>query len=148
MNLGAAHLEYSRDTRRSRIAADYWQLEREDGAVFKPIGTVVLVTASVVAVVSWPADAQPVAPTATYSSGTGRNDLITYCLPGEAGKPTALTIVDPIARRIAVYHVSRDSGEIQLKSVRNIAWDLGMEYFNGGNPLPEEIRKGLERTQQ
>jgi hypothetical protein len=48
---------------------------------------------------------------------------------------------------VAVYHLNRETGEIQLKSVRNIAWDLGMEYFNSGSPLPEEIRRGLERQQ-
>lgn len=110
--------------------------------------TFVLAFLALLAAVGWSADAQTVAPSATYASGTGRNDLITYCLPGEGEKPSALTIIDPISRHIAVYHVSRDSGEIQLKSVRNIAWDLGMEYFNSGNPLPEEIRKGLQRTQQ
>ncbi len=94
----------------------------------------------------WTADAQPPAPSASYGAGNPGGELITYFLPVE-GQPTTLTVIDPAARRIAVYHVNRESGEIQLKSVRNIAWDLGMEYFNTGSPLPEEIRKGMERTQ-
>jgi hypothetical protein len=100
----------------------------------------------VVGALGWSAEAQQAAPGAAYSSAAGRGDLITHCVAAE-GKPTALTVIDPAARRIAVYHVNRDTGEIQLKSVRNIAWDLGMEYFNSGSPLPEEIRKGLERQQ-
>ena len=115
--------------------------------MLKSIGTFVLIAAALVALVNWPAGAQQVTSGATYASGTGRNDLITYCLPGEAGKPASLTIIDPIARRIAVYHVSRDSGEIQLKSVRNITGDLGLDYWNSGSPLPSEIMKGLGRSQ-
>ncbi len=95
----------------------------------------------------WTADAQQAAPGASYASSGGRADLITYLLPGENNQATTLTIVDPQTRRVAVYHVSRDSGEIQLKSVRNIAWDLGMEYFNTGGPAPEEIKAMQQRIQ-
>ncbi|HEX6962894.1 MAG TPA: hypothetical protein VF175_13575 [Lacipirellula sp.] len=100
-----------------------------------------------VAAIAWTAVAQQPSGGATYASTSGRGELITYFLPGENNKPTTLTIIDPASRRVAVYQLNRDSGEIQLKSVRNIAWDLGMEYFNSGSPLPEEIRRGLERQQ-
>lgn len=113
----------------------------------KSFGTFLVAVLGAAVAVSWPAGAQPVAPSATYASGTGRNDLITYCLPGEGGKPSALLVLDPIARRVVVYHVDRDSGEIQLKSVRNISGDLGLDYWNSGSPLPQEILKGLSRTQ-
>ena len=109
----------------------------------KSFWSVGLAAALLVGAWAWSADAESIVPGAAYSA-SARGDLITYCVPTE-GKPTALTVIDPAARRIAVYHVNRDTGEIQLKSVRNIAWDLGMEYFNSGSPLPEEIRKGLER---
>jgi hypothetical protein len=115
--------------------------------MLKSFGTLALAVAAVVAAVSWPADAQHVAPGATYASGTGRNDLITYCLPGEAGKPTSVLVLDPLARRLVVYHINRESGEIVLKSARNITGDLGLDYWNSGSPLPQEIMKGLERTQ-
>lgn len=100
----------------------------------------------VVAGLGWNAVAQQPSGGPAYSSNGPRGDLVTYFLPVE-GKPTTLTVIDPQQRRIAVYHVNRESGEIQLKSVRNIAWDLSMEYFNSGPPLPEEIRRGLERQQ-
>jgi hypothetical protein len=113
----------------------------------KSFWSIALAAGAAVAAIGWTADAQQAAPGASYASSGGRADLITYFLPGEANKANTLTIVDPASRSVAVYHVSRDSGEIQLKSVRNIAWDLGMEYFNSGSPLPEEIRRGLERQQ-
>jgi hypothetical protein len=95
----------------------------------------------------WTADAQQAAPGASYAASGGRTDLITYFLPGENNKPTSLTIIDPAGRHVAVYHVNRDTGEIELKSVRNIAWDLGMDYFNTGGLKPEEIRAMQERAQ-
>lgn len=107
-----------------------------------------VVVAAVLAVagLGWTAAAQQPGPGAAYSSTGAGGELITYFLPVE-GKPSALTVIDSQQRRIAVYHVNRETGEIQLKSVRNIAWDLGMEYFNTGDPSPEEIRKGLQRQQ-
>jgi hypothetical protein len=112
--------------------------------VSKSFWSVGLAAALLLGAWTWSAVADSNVSSATYASASGRGDLITYCVPAE-GKPTALTVIDPTVRRIAVYHVNQETGEIQLKSVRNIAWDLGMEYFNSGSPLPEEIRKGLER---
>jgi hypothetical protein len=64
----------------------------------------------------------------------------------ENGQPhIILTVVDPRERAMAVYHVDRSSGEITLKSVRNLTWDLQMVQFNSGNPLPQDIRNGLQR---
>ena len=56
-----------------------------------------------------------------------------------------LTVVDPRYRVVGVYHVDAISGAIQLKSVRNIRWDLMMEQFNGVAPLPQEIRTLIDR---
>jgi hypothetical protein len=112
-------------------------------SVSKWYGTIGLAVA-VAAGVAWSVEAQQ--PAGAIYSSAGRNDLITYCTPVE-GKPTALTVIDPTTRRIAVYHVNRESGEIQLKSVRNITGDLGLEYFNSGSPLPDEISKMQKRVQ-
>ena len=46
---------------------------------------------------------------------------------------------------MAVYHIDTVSGEIVLKSVRNIHYDLKMMEFNGTSPLPGEIRAILEQ---
>ena len=61
------------------------------------------------------------------------------------GRPQTVTVIDPRQRVMGVYHVDSSTGEITLKSVRNITWDLQMVEFNSGEPLPQDIRSGLER---
>ncbi len=56
------------------------------------------------------------------------------------GRHQQVTIVDPVGRSMAVYHIRLDSGQIELKSVRNIHWDLQLVEFNGVRPLPQEIQ--------
>ncbi len=56
-----------------------------------------------------------------------------------------LMVVDPELRVVGVYHVDEATGEIVLKSVRNIHWDLQMVEFNGSSPSPREIRTQLEQ---
>lgn len=56
-----------------------------------------------------------------------------------------VTVIDPKAQVLAVYHVERGSGQITLKGVRSIHWDLQMEEFNGVSPLPRDIRALLEQ---
>jgi hypothetical protein len=56
-----------------------------------------------------------------------------------------VTVIDPESRVMGVYHVDGTTGEIVLKSVRNIHWDLQMVEFNGTNPTPREIRTQLEQ---
>lgn len=56
-----------------------------------------------------------------------------------------LTVIDPGSRVMCIYHVGPKNGEITLKSVRNITWDLKMTQFNGVNPQPEEIRSLVEQ---
>ncbi len=55
-----------------------------------------------------------------------------------------LTVVDPRNRVLSVYHVDLNTGEIALKSVRQLHWDLQMIEFNGVEPLPGSIRTMLE----
>lgn len=88
----------------------------------------------------WPADAEQ------FGRGPGmpHGGLITYVQSHET-RPTEVIVIDPESRAMGVYHIGRDKGEIQLKSVRQFAWDLGMTDYNSSSPLPEEIRKGLER---
>lgn len=63
----------------------------------------------------------------------------------ENGQPLTVTVIDPRQRVMGVYHVDRATGEIVLRSVRNLTWDLQMVEFNSGNPLPQDIRSGLGR---
>jgi hypothetical protein len=83
-------------------------------------------------------------PVASYQTVQPSNhqpagNLITHVLPADGG-PQALVVVDPGQRVLAVYHVDKATGEIVLRSVRNITWDLQMVEFNSGEPLPQDIR--------
>lgn len=69
--------------------------------------------------------------------------LITQ-VTAENGQPLTVTVVDPRQRAMAIYHVDRSTGEITLRSVRNLTWDLQMVQYNSGNPLPQDIRSGLQ----
>lgn len=53
-----------------------------------------------------------------------------------------IALVEPGQRRMAVYEIT-GAGQITLKSVRNLTWDLALEEFNVGAPAPNEIRKLL-----
>ncbi len=57
-----------------------------------------------------------------------------------------LTLLDPRTHVMSVYHIDGGSGRIELKSIRNIHWDLQMDEFNGSAPLPGEIRALLEQN--
>ena len=51
----------------------------------------------------------------------------------------------PVDRRRRIGILLFDGvGELALKSVRNIQWDLQMTEFNGVAPLPRDIRAMLE----
>ena len=76
-----------------------------------------------------------------YATALG---LLALRSPGGNGKEL-LTVIDPSTRVVAVYHIDGHSGEIALRSVRNLTWDLQMLEFNGLNPLPQEIRSLLEQ---
>ncbi len=54
-------------------------------------------------------------------------------------------LVDTQQRVMSCYHVSAEAGEITLKSVRNLRWDMMMDNFNGTEPKPKEIRALLEQ---
>jgi hypothetical protein len=56
-----------------------------------------------------------------------------------------VTVIDPDTRVLGVYHVDLSTGEVTLKSVRNIHWDLQMIEFNATKPLPREVRSIIEQ---
>lgn len=56
-----------------------------------------------------------------------------------------IVLIDPVARVMSVYHIEPKSGEIVLRAVRNVTWDMEMTVFNGTSPLPQEIRSQLEQ---
>src|SRR4029079_7970695 len=72
-------------------------------------------------------------------SAAGSSDLLALSHDGGDGRQQ-ITIVDPRQRVMAVYHVDRASGALQLKSVRNLQWDLLIEDYNSASPAPRDIR--------
>jgi hypothetical protein len=80
---------------------------------------------------------------AAVSPGSAAGGLITLST-SVGDHRQQLVVVDPETRGLAVYHIDNASGEISLKSVRNIHYDLKISEFNGTSPLPREIRSLLE----
>lgn len=58
-----------------------------------------------------------------------------------------ITVVDQDLGSIAVYQVDKTTGDIELRSVRKIEWDLALEEYNGckSSPHPAEVRAMLKR---
>ena len=76
----------------------------------------------------------------------GAGGLITHFYDDPSGGPSRVIVVDPSLKRMAVYHVPVDKGEIQLKSVRNLTVDLQVQDFNSGDPSPIDMEKMLQRN--
>jgi hypothetical protein len=74
----------------------------------------------------------------------GQRGLISYVQTSDT-KDTSVILIDSVQQVISVYHIARDDGQIQLKSVRKIAWDSSLTDFNTSKPLPDEIHEGLQR---
>ena len=68
----------------------------------------------------------------------GQLEMVSTMLPTGAQQ---IVILDSSAQTLAVYHIEPTQGKLQLKSVRNLTWDLRMEQFNGLTPLPSELRQ-------
>ncbi len=58
-----------------------------------------------------------------------------------------LTVIDPQLRSMSVYHIGLANGEIALKSVRALRWDLQLDAWNSDSPLPHEIQSMLRNPQ-
>lgn len=69
--------------------------------------------------------------------------LIAIKLEGN-GQSNQIALVDPERKVISVYGIDRDSGEINLRSVRKVEWDLMLDEFNGSPPTPREIRSNVQ----
>ena len=110
----------------------------------------VLVTGSWVACGDFSARAQaPKTPAAQPVVGTrvpfaAAGDLMAFSSDSGSG-PAQVTLIDVKTRVMCVYHVDRATGAIELKSSRDVTYDLQMEEFNGVRPLPREIRALLEQ---
>ncbi len=100
----------------------------------------------VMLVAALPSSSEPVSGSTlelpAHSKASG--ELIAHVSAAE-GQAPIVTVIDPRQRVLAIYHVDRSTGAITPKSVRNITWDLQMIHFNSGEPLPQDIKNGLQR---
>jgi hypothetical protein len=80
---------------------------------------------------------------ATPASVINTGDLIAFTAP-LAEHRQQLLLVDPRQRVVSVYHVDGASGQLTLKSVRNVHWDLQLSDFNSAAPSPREIRSLMD----
>ncbi len=78
------------------------------------------------------------------SLGTG--GLITHFYDDPSGGPSRVIVIDPLQKRMAVYHVPVGNGEIQLKSVRNLTIDLQAQEINSPSFSPINQEKMLQRN--
>ena len=65
---------------------------------------------------------------------------------GPNGQYQQITIIDPKNRSLCVYHVNLATGQIELKSARNIEWDLQLVYLNAKKPLPNEVQAIIQSS--
>lgn len=63
----------------------------------------------------------------------------------QPGRPHTVVVTDPVKKVIAVYFIDPANGNLDLKSVRNISWDLDILQHNTGDPKPQDVRAGLPR---
>lgn len=84
------------------------------------------------------------AQTATSARGPSGGELIVV-VTSEGDQHRQLAVVDAALRTMAIYHVERQHGGVELKSVRNFTWDLQMPHYNGAHPLPDEIRAMMQQ---
>ncbi len=86
---------------------------------------------------------QPVSAGGGGVRSAAASDLLALSMELSDGRQQVV-LVDGRSRAVGVYHVDRGTGQISLKSVRNVQWDLLMDDFNGGTPAPQEIRSLLD----
>jgi hypothetical protein len=100
--------------------------------------------------VAWSASALPQAwgqrPAGPPVNGLDRvaatGELIALSFDAGGGRQH-VTLIDPRTHVVSVYAIDPATGEIALRSVRNVHWDMQMDEFNGSAPNPREIRSLL-----
>ena len=84
-----------------------------------------------------------VPPTVNFPDRTAASgELIALSFDAGGGRQH-ITLIDPRTHMLGVYAIEPGTGEISLRSVRNVHWDLQMDEFNGTTPSPREIRSLL-----
>ncbi len=81
---------------------------------------------------------------APLTAGMGSGGLITHVQELD-GKLLRVVLIDPVQRVMGVYDISRETGEILPRSIRNFNADLQMLQFNSDTLSPADIQNTLER---
>jgi hypothetical protein len=89
-----------------------------------------------------PLEQQPILPSRLPVAAAG--DLMAFSLENPSGS-SQITLIDVKTRTMSVYHIDRETGGIELRSVRQFHWDMLIEEFNGERPLPREIRDLIQQ---
>jgi hypothetical protein len=55
-----------------------------------------------------------------------------------------LVVVDAATRHAAVYHLDNATGSLQLKSSRDLSWDLLVDEFNALEPRPAALKRLIQ----
>jgi hypothetical protein len=55
-----------------------------------------------------------------------------------------LVVVDSATRHAAVYHLDHATGSLQLKSSRDLTWDLLVDDFNAQEPRPAALKRLIQ----
>lgn len=74
-----------------------------------------------------------------------KDGLIAIDLQGN-DRQDQIAVIDPKTRSLATYQIDRVSGEITLKSVRKIHWDLQLDDYNGSKPTTQVIKSAVEQN--
>lgn len=123
-----------------------------------PLAGVLLIAALTVAARLTPeAAAEPPAATSGWSldgpsapppRAAGPQNRLTWQILENPNGPHTALILDPVRQVFAVYHVDPGSGEIKLKSVRNLSHDLRLPHHNSNSPTPKDIQLMLEDSRR
>ena len=98
----------------------------------------VLVTAT--GLIAFPENGEAQIHTAAVQRPAGFNDGLIALSETVDQQYQQVTVIDPLSQTMCVYHIKLASGEIALRSVRRIHWDLQMTDFNGTKPLASEVK--------
>ena len=93
------------------------------------------------------AESSPAAPVATVvAAGPPSRAPVDWRILENPNGPHTALFFDPVRQVFAVYHVDSGSGQIMLKSIRNLSADLRLDQFNSSNPAPKDIQSMLEEA--
>ncbi|MDO4582722.1 MAG: hypothetical protein Q4D62_01335 [Planctomycetia bacterium] len=82
--------------------------------------------------------------------GQSQNGMIAFSetVTRSDGKFQQITLIDPVKRSLCVYHVNLMTGQIELRSARDIQWDLQLVYLNSKKPLPNEVQAVIQSSKR